>query len=133
MFFLKIWRFEFRRQRINSFFAFSIILIFTWIMFCQYFPQTWQEILSGIFTTCTVSGGIFMLIKGFSFQQRIFSIFATFPEKLWKALPGYFSKGFIIFMICALIVFSALSIYLMISFNWQEILIGIFATGIVSW
>ncbi len=100
--FLKIGRFELRRQRLNLCIAFPLILLFALAIFGGFFPESWKENMTTCFLVIVSLGGFFLSLDVFTrdFQQETAPVFFTLPVNPWKVyLAKYLFSVFLVFLI----------------------------------
>ncbi len=104
--FLKIWRFELRRQRLNLCIALPVILMFACLTFGGFFPYAWRDTIAGMFLIVVPLGGLFLSLDVFTrdFQQGTSPFLFSLPVKPWKIyLAKYLFSLFTFLMILFLV------------------------------
>ncbi|OQA88648.1 MAG: ABC-2 family transporter protein [Lentisphaerae bacterium ADurb.Bin242] len=103
--FLKIGRFELRRQRLNLCIAFPMIFVLAALAFGGIFPHTWKDDLAGYFMLIVPLGGLFLSLDVFTrdFHQGTSPIFFTLPVKPWKIYLAKYLFSASLFLVILLI------------------------------
>ena len=111
--FLKIWRFELRRQRLNLCIALPVVLIFAGLTFGGFFPYAWRDTIAGMFLIVVPLGGLFLSLDVFTrdFQQGTSPFLFSLPVKPWKVYLAKYLFSFFIFLLILFLVYSITLIF----------------------
>ncbi|OQA88646.1 MAG: ABC-2 family transporter protein [Lentisphaerae bacterium ADurb.Bin242] len=106
--FLKIGRFELRRQQMNLCIALPAILVFAGLVYGGFFPYTWKDNLAGIFLIVVPLGVLFLSLDVFTrdFQQGTAPILFTLPVKQWKVYLAKYLFSLFLFLLIVFLVYA---------------------------